>query len=286
MKIGCHISIAGGIDNSVLQAEKLGCNTMQIFSKNATTWREKVLDNQEVQRFKQNLKKSSLSENSIFIHTSYLINLASPSDELYFKSINSFIEEMKRSDILLNMPYLIIHPGTHIQAGEEMGIQRVIRAINISLEKSEELNLKTVILLENTAGSGTHLGYKLEQLKRILEGIRDKKKMGICLDTCHAYAAGYDISRREGLEDVLEEIDNYFGMDGLKVIHINDSKYPLASRKDRHTHIGQGYIGLEGFRFLINHPSLKHLPFILETPKDTEEDDLRNINLVKSLFLN
>ncbi|GAB4112376.1 MAG: deoxyribonuclease IV [Candidatus Caldatribacteriota bacterium] len=284
MKVGCHVSIARGIDNSVLQAEKLGCNAMQIFSKNATTWREKILDQQEVKRFKQNLKESSIDEFSVFIHASYLINLASPSDDLYFKSINSFIEELKRADILLDRPYIIIHPGAHLKAGEETGMQRIVQALNISLERSEDLGLKTVILLENTAGSGTQLGYRLEQLKRILDTIIDKQRMGICLDTCHAYAAGYDLSRREGIEDIIEKIDKYFGIANLKVIHINDSKKPLGSRKDRHTHIGQGYIGLEGFTFLINHPYLKKLPFILETPKNTEEDDLININLVKNLF--
>jgi len=251
LKVGCHVSIARGIDNSVLQAENLGCNTMQIFSKNATTWREKTLDQQEVKRFKQNLKESSIDEFSVFIHASYLINLASPSDDLYFKSINSFIEELKRADILLDRPYIIIHPGAHLKAGEEIGIQRIVKGLNISLERSEDLGLKTVILLENTAGSGTQLGYRLEQLKRILDTIIDKQRMGICLDTCHAYAAGYDISRREGIEGIIEKIDKYFGINNLKVIHINDSKNPLGSRKDRHTHIGQGYIGLEGFTFFL-----------------------------------
>ncbi|HEC91510.1 MAG TPA: deoxyribonuclease IV, partial [Candidatus Atribacteria bacterium] len=204
MKIGCHISIAGGIDNSVIRAEKLGCSTMQIFSKNAATWREKVLDEEEVKRFKRNLKKSSIDINSVFIHTSYLINLASPSDELYPKSINSFIEEMRRADILLTKPYLITHPGAHIRAGEEYGIQRIIRALNIILEKAADLSLKTMILLENTAGSGTHLGYTFRQLKMMIEGTKDKRRIGICFDTCHAYAAGYDLSKMKGVEQTLE----------------------------------------------------------------------------------
>jgi len=147
LKIGCHVSIAGGIDNSVIRAEELGCNTMQIFSKNAATWQEKILDQEEVKRFKRNLKNSILDIDPVFIHTSYLINLASPLDELYFKSINSFIEEMKRANLLLAVPYLITHPGAHIDRGEEYGIQRIIRALNIILEKSADLNLKTMILL-------------------------------------------------------------------------------------------------------------------------------------------
>jgi deoxyribonuclease-4 len=281
LKIGCHVSIAGGIDNSIVRAEELGCNTMQIFSKNASTWREKVLKKDEVESFRENLKNSNV--NPIFIHTSYLINLASSSDELYFKSINAFLEEMKRADLLLPDPYLIIHPGAHTGAGEEYGIQRIIRALNIILEKSVDLNLKTMILLEDTAGSGTHLGYTFRQLKRMMEGARDRKRIGMCFDTCHAFAAGYDLSHQEGIEQTLEEIDKYLGLERLKVIHLNDSKFPLGSRKDRHMHIGKGYIGLEGFKVLVNHKYLKDLPFVLETPKHDEKDDLKNINLVKSL---
>jgi deoxyribonuclease-4 len=281
LKIGCHVSIAGGIDNSVVRAGELGCNTMQIFSKNASTWREKILKKDEVESFRGNLKNSNI--NPVFIHTSYLINLASPSDELYFKSINAFLEEMKRADLLLPDPYLIIHPGAHTGAGEEYGIQRIIRALNIILEKSADLNLKTMILLEDTAGSGTHLGYTFYQLKRMIEGAKDRKRIGICFDTCHAFAAGYDLSHREGIEQTLEELEKYIGLDKLKVAHLNDSKFPLGSRKDRHMHIGKGYIGLEGFKVLVNHKYLKDLPFVLETPKHDEKDDLKNINLVKSL---
>jgi len=281
LKIGCHVSIAGGIDNSVVRAKELGCSTMQIFSKNASTWREKILEKNEVESFRENLKNSNI--NPVFIHTSYLINLASPSDELYLKSINAFIEEMKRADLLLPVPYIIIHPGAHTGAGEEYGIQRIIRALSIILEKSADLNLKTMILLEDTAGTGTHLGYTFYQLKRMIEGAKDRKKIGICFDTCHAFTAGYDLSHQEGIEKTLEELEKYIGLDKLKVIHLNDSKFPLGSRKDRHMHIGKGYIGLEGFKVLVNHKYLKDLPFILETPKNDEKDDLKNINLIKSL---
>jgi deoxyribonuclease-4 len=254
---------------------------MQIFSKNASTWREKIIEKDEVESFRENLKNSNI--NPVFIHTSYLINLASPSDELYLKSINAFIEEMKRADLLLPVPYIIIHPGAHTGAGEEYGIQRIIRALSIILEKSADLNLKTMILLEDTAGTGTHLGYTFYQLKRMIEGAKDRKKIGICFDTCHAFTAGYDLSHQGGIEKTLEELEKYIGLDKLKVIHLNDSKFPLGSRKDRHMHIGKGYIGLEGFKVLVNHKYLKDLPFILETPKNDEKDDLKNINLIKSL---
>ena len=284
MKIGCHISIAGGVDKSVVRAGKLGCSTMQIFSKNASTWREKILKKDEVENFRENLKNSNI--NPVFIHTSYLINLASPSDELYLKSINAFLEEMKRADLLLSEPYLITHPGAHTGTGEEHGIQKIIRALNIILEKSTNLSLKTMILLEDTAGSGTHLGYTFYQLKRMMEGVKDRKRIGICFDTCHAFAAGYDLSHQEGIEQTLGEIDKYLGLEQLKAIHLNDSKFPLGSRKDRHMHIGKGYIGLEGFKVLINHKYIKDLPFVLETPKHNEKDDQKNINLVKSFVSN
>jgi len=270
----------------VKKTEELGCSTMQIFSKNASTWREKIYSKEEIKNFKENLKNSII--NPVFIHTSYLINLASPSDELYFKSINAFIEEMKRADLLLDdlpCPYLIIHPGAHTGAGEEYGIERIIRGLNIILEKSVDLNLKTMILLEDTAGSGTNLGYSFEQFKKITDGVKDKGKIGMCLDTCHAFAAGYDLSHREGIEQTLGEIEKYIDLNKLKVIHLNDSKHPIGSHKDRHMHIGKGYIGLEGFRLIVNHPYLKDLPFILETPKREEKDDVRNINLVKSLVI-
>ncbi len=142
-----------------------------------------------------------------------------------------------------------------------------------------------MILLEDTAGSGTNLGYSFEQLKKIADGVKDKGKIGMCLDTCHAFAAGYDLSHREGIEQTLGEIEKYIGLNKLKVIHLNDSKHPIGSHKDRHMHIGKGYIGLEGFRLIVNHPYLKDLPFILETPKREEKDDVRNINLVKSLVI-
>ena len=255
---------------------------MQIFSKNASTWREKILKKDEVESFRENLKNSNI--NPVFIHTSYLINLASSLLLFLARLLSSSIVPKKRADLLLPDPYLIIHPGAHTGAGEEYGIRRVIRALNIILEKSADLNLKTIILLEDTAGSGTHLGYNFYQLKRMIGGTKDRKRIGICFDTCHAFSAGYDLSHQEGIERTLEEIDKYVGLERLKVIHLNDSKFPLGSRKDRHMHIGKGYIGLEGFKVLVNHKYLKDLPFILETPKHDEKDDQKNIDLVKSLI--
>ncbi|MBP8718969.1 MAG: deoxyribonuclease IV [Candidatus Atribacteria bacterium] len=284
MRIGCHISIAGGIEKSVIRAKKLGINTMQIFSKNSLTWQERFYDSIEIINFQKALQKTDI--HPVFIHASYLINFASPDEKIYFKSINAFLEEMKRAEMLLanlGQAYLIVHPGAHRNAGEEYGLQRITRALKIILKQSSSLKLSTIILLENTSGSGSSLGYTFSQLRYIIEEIEYPEKIGICLDTCHAFAAGYNLAEEKGIEDTLTELDREINLDKLKVIHLNDSKYNLISRKDRHMHIGEGFIGLEGFRRLINHKSIRDLPFILETPKRSEEDDQRNISVIKRL---
>jgi len=286
LKIGCHVSIAGGIEKSVTRAMELGCSTMQIFSKNSSTWKEKSYQDDEIKKLNKNLYDAKISP--VFIHASYLLNLASPSDELFRKSINALIEELKRAHFLFSIlpfAYVIIHPGAHTGSGEEYGLQRIIHGLNICLEKTEDLNLKTVILLETTAGSGSHLGYTFEQLRRMRESVVAKKKIGICLDTCHVFAAGYDISNKEGLERALSLFEKNIGLEHLKVIHLNDSVFPLGSHKDRHMHIGKGFIGLKGFENIVNHQALKDLPFILETPKHEVKDDLQNISLVRRLVL-
>ena len=284
MRIGCHVSIAGGIEKSVHRAEKLGINTMQIFSKNSRTWQEKTYSKSEISNFQKALRKTDIYP--IFIHASYLINLASPEEKIHSRSIEAFIEEMKRADHLLvntGTLFLIVHPGAHRGAGEAYGLERVIKAFQIILKKSSSLKLSTMILLENTSGMGSSLGYNFNQLNYIMEKVGLPDKMGICFDTCHAFAAGYNLAEQKGIEDTLTEMERAIGIDRLKVLHLNDSKYDLNSRKDRHTHIGEGFIGLEGFRILVNHKLLKKLPFILETPKKSDEDDRRNISVVREL---
>lgn len=284
LKIGCHVSISGGIERSVMRAKKLGINTMQIFSKNSLTWKERIYTEEEIVHFQRALVKTSIYP--VFVHTSYLINLASPDETIYLKSIDAFLEEMKRTHLLLAdlwLPYLIVHPGAHLGAGEDDGLRRVIRALNMVLEKSHALDFSTMILLENTSGLGTSLGYTFKQLGDILSGVTRTKNIGICMDTCHAYASGYNLSTKEGLEETLENIKEFIDFKKLKVIHLNDSKFPLGSKKDRHMHIGKGYIGEKGFRYLLNHVAFKDIPYILETPKNCEEDDLRNIRFVQKM---
>ncbi len=284
MRLGCHVSIAGGIEQSISRAKALEINTMQIFSKNSRTWQEKIYTNSEIIEFQRKLQKSNLSP--IFIHASYLINLASPDEEIYTKSIAAFREELKRGgDLLVNLsqPYLIIHPGAHRGAGEEFGLNRIIEALRNVLKQSSYLKLSTMVLLENTSGMGSGLGHSFSQLKYIMEQIDYPDKVGVCFDTCHAFAAGYNLAEEQGIEETIAQFDREIGLDKLKAIHLNDSKYGLGSKRDRHTHIGEGFIGTNGFRLLINHPQLKDLPFILETPKKNDKDDRRNIELVRSL---
>lgn len=284
MRLGCHISIAGGIEKSISRAKALGINTMQIFSKNSRTWQEKNYTDLEIINFQKILQKSGISP--VFIHASYLINLASLDEKIYAKSITAFLKEMKRGDALLAgilQPYLIVHPGAHRGAGEEFGLNRIIKALKSVLKQSSSLNLSTMVLLENTSGMGSSLGYSFTQLKYIMERVDYPDKVGICFDTCHAFAAGYNLAEEQGIEAAIDEFDKEIGLEKLKIIHLNDSKFGLGSKRDRHTHIGEGFIGTNSFRLLINHPQLKDLPFILETPKKNDKDDPRNIELVKSL---
>lgn len=287
LKIGCHVSISGGIEKSILRAKNLGINTMQIFSANSRSWKEKIFKVHEINNFQKNLIESEIYP--IFFHTSYLINLASPDEIIYSKSINSFIEEMKRADLLLPKsytPYLIVHPGAHRGIGEKFGLDRIIKALNNAFEQSKRLNLRTFVLLENTAGSGTSLGYNFSQLRYLLRGINCKQNLGVCIDTCHAFTAGYNLSEKEGIDRMIKELDRLIGFKKIKVFHLNDSRYPLGSNKDRHEHIGKGHIGLEGFRNLLKQPSLQNIPCILETPKESDEDDLRNIKMIKDCVTN
>ncbi len=278
MLLGVQVSISGRIYEAIDRAVDLGCNTMQMFSRNPQEWRRSKLSSEDIEEFKKRKERSKISP--LFVHIPYLINLASPYKRLYQGSIKAYIQDIKEIE-LLGADYIITHMGSHKKSGEEKGLERITKALNIIADRTK--NSRVDILLENTAGSGSWLGYKFEHQREILKGIEDKERFGVCLDTCHAYVSGYDLSTEEGLRGILEEIDSLVGLSRLKLIHLNDAKDKLDSRKDRHEHIGKGKIGLEGFKRIINHPKLKNIPFILETPKKREEDDIMNLNLVKSL---
>ncbi len=278
MLLGVHISGVSNISEAPAKAAALGCNTMQIFSRSPQRWRDKFIDSVDADKFIQAGKRSKISP--LVIHVPYLINLASPDPKLYEASIKAYIEDMKEAQAL-NADYVVTHMGSHKKTSEDAGIERFTAALNKVIKKTAGSSV--MILLENTAGSGSWLGYKFAHHKRILAGLEDKKRAGICLDTAHAYAAGYDIADKRGLETMLDEIEGAAGLSRLKVIHLNDSRDELGSRHDRHEHIGKGHIGLAGMRRIVNHPRLRALPFILETPKTDERSDKMNLKTVRSL---
>lgn len=283
MLIGAHMSIAGGVSNAPLRGAELGCTAIQIFTKNASQWKAARLTPQEAERFKSNLKNSEIL--SVVAHDSYLINLASPNPTLLKRSREAFITEMDRCR-MLNISYLITHPGSHRGSGEKDGVKRIAESINHIYSKTG--NKSPIIALETTAGQGNNLGYRFEQIASVMELLDGANSIAICLDLCHIFAAGYDIRTEVGYQKVMKEFDSVIGMNRLKIIHLNDSRKECGSRIDRHEHIGKGCIGLEGFKFIMNDERFVHLPKLLETPKgpDGKLYDKINIARLKSLIQN
>lgn len=277
MRFGFHIWISEGFSKVPELARKRRARTIQFFSHNPRGWRVSLLPGEEVEKFKERIKELDIKP--LFLHMPYLCNLASSNENFYLKSIDTLVMELERAEIL-GAPFLITHMGSSGEAGEAESIERLIKAINCSLDKVQN---RVSVVIENTAGQGSQIGYKFSQIKTVIDGIENKERIGVCLDTAHAFEAGYDLSKREGLEKTLEEFERLIGLDKLKLLHLNDSKTPLGSRVDRHWHIGEGYIGSEGFRNIVNHPKLLHLPGIMETPHKSEEDDIRNMGKIESL---
>jgi deoxyribonuclease-4 len=277
MRFGFHISISGGFSKVVEKAEIRGCETIQFFSRNPRGWKYDSLDHDEAETFRTSIQSSNLSP--LFLHLPYLPNVASKESKFYSRSIDSIVTDLERAE-QLGAPYLIIHIGHQMESSEDEAIEAVAWAINQAFDRVRN---SIVLLLENTAGQGTEIGYEFGQIKKIIEGVEERDRIGICLDTAHAFGAGYDLSRKEEIERTLESFDWMIGLKRLHLLHLNDSKTPLGSRKDRHWHIGEGYIGLEGFRYLINHPLLKHLPGIMETPRKDTVEDLKNMEVIRSL---
>jgi len=278
MLLGVQVSSEGKIYEAVERAHRLGCNTMQIFSRNPQRWRDDLLEPQDIKEFIRRQGKFKIRP--LFIHIPYLINLASPNLKLYEASIEAYIEDILEAQVL-GADYIVTHMGSHKDTSEEAGIKRLIEALNRILEKTKPATVG--ILLENTAGSGSWLGYKFIHHKMIIQGLKHKERVGLCFDTAHAYLAGYDIASKRGFEATLDEIDKLVGINLIKVIHLNDAKGALGSKHDRHEHIGRGSIGLMGMKRIINHPKLRNIPFILETPKDNEDADKVNLRTVKRL---
>jgi len=274
------MSIAGGMDKAILRGQSIGCETIQVFTKSSNRWRAKPLVSEEIARFKQAREESGI--NPVFGHTSYLINLGSPDEDLWQKSVDSFLVEMERC-AALGLPYLVMHPGAHMGAGEDVGLRRIGRALDEILARTEGSGV--IILLETTAGQGSNIGYRFEHLARLIEESAYPDRLGVCFDTCHAFAAGYDLRTPEAFHRTFEEFDALIGIDRLKAIHLNDSRGDLGSRIDRHEHIGLGKLGLEPFRLLLNDPRFRNLPMVLETPKGPDmKEDVMNLATLRSLI--
>ena len=284
MVLGCHLSIGKGFPAAVDEAERLSCTALQIFSHNASSWRMKAIDPEAAARFRERVRESDLRY--IVVHTMYLLNLASPDDGLHRQSIAALKEEVVRA-AALGIPALVMHLGAHKGSGPEAGRARVIDALNQVLASEAVAAAADVrLLLENTAGAGTTVGGSFEALAEILDGVEATERLGVCLDTCHAFAAGYDLRDEASVDRTVDAFDDRIGLDRLEMIHLNDSKFPVGSRRDRHEHIGLGEIGVEGMKAVVNHARLRKVPLVLETPKEIDGQagaDERNLGLVRSM---
>lgn len=278
MLLGVHVSISGGFDKAIERGSALGCTAIQIFTKNASQWRGKAISDEEATAFQSARAASSIE--TVVAHDSYLINLAAPAGENRDKSIAAFRDELQRC-ALLGIPYLVMHPGAHLGAGVEVGIERVSAAFCEIFKETPE---GVTVLLENTAGQGSYLGSRFEELAEIMARVPNGR-FGICFDTCHAFAAGYDIGDACGYETVMADFDRILGCEQLRVFHLNDSRKGLASHVDRHEGIGSGALGLNVFRAVMTDPRFRATPKILETPKGEDEfnSDLENLAILRRL---
>lgn len=280
--LGAHMSIAGGYYKAIDAAGALKMDTCQVFTKNNNQWRAKEITKAEAEQFARAMETHSIKHP--LSHASYLINLAAEADELWQKSIAGMVVELQRA-ATLGIPFVVVHPGAGVKLTEEAAVARVSAAINRVHELAGEVGSQ--ILLENTAGQGTCLGRRFEQLAAIIAGVKHEQRVGVCIDTCHAFAAGYPLSTQAEYDALWNEFDQHLGRRRLQAMHLNDSKKPLGSRVDRHEHIGEGQIGLEPFRWLLNDPRLANTPMYLETEKGENEDgesyDAVNMRVLRSL---
>lgn len=278
--LGAHMSIAGGVDKAIERGQSIGCTAIQIFVKNNNQWQGKQLSEEEIERFKEKQKESGIF---VFAHTGYLINLASPKEDVYEKSMGSMLEELERSE-RLGIPFIVLHPGSSLDTPKEDGIKKIAKSINELFKKTDGYKVK--IALETTAGAGSSIGSKFSEIGEIIALIGDKKRIGVCFDTCHSFAAGYDIKTKKGYKKTWEEFDKEIGLKYLLAFHINDSKQPFESHKDRHEHIGKGTLGLEPFRMILNDKRFNNIPMCLETPKEPDLfDDVMNLKILSRLIV-
>ena len=271
------MSISGGVSMAIERARSIDCTAMQIFVKNNMQWFARPLSRMEIRAFLDHVRRGELL--SVFGHASYLINLATTNLQFHANSIRALAEELVRAD-QLELPFLVLHPGAHLGAGEQAGLEKIVNSIDEVFRKIP--NVKTKIALEITAGQGSCIGHRFEHLAHIIENVREPERLRVCLDTAHLFAAGYDISSESGVRKIFREFDRVVGRDRLVAIHVNDSKTPCGSRVDRHEHIGKGRIGLDVFRFIMRSPRFRKIPKVLETPKSKDlAEDVINLDTLR-----
>jgi len=276
VKVGVHVSIAGSLDLAVDRALDAGCDVFQMFSRNPRGWAFSPLPDQVCIAFRQKIRTTGIIPVD---HMPYLPNLASPKEDLYRKSVTTLAAELGRCD-QLGIRYLVTHLGHHLGDGIAGGRKRVVAAINTAMEKSDN---GVVLLLENTAGEKNSVGSSFEHISGIMEGLEHRERIGLCFDTCHAFAAGYELRTSEGIDDTIRQFDELIGIKNLRAVHLNDTKGDRGSALDRHEHVGMGFIGEDGFRRILHQPVFANVPLICETPVDDRRDDRGNIAKVREL---
>src|SRR5438094_9396535 len=278
--LGAHMSIGGGVQTAIERGCSINCTAIQMFVKNNMQWFARPLMREEIRAFLEHRQRGELL--SIFAHANYLINLATTNLQFHANSIRALSEELIRGD-QLELPFLVLHPGAHLGAGEEGGLKKIVASIDAVFRKVPKVNIR--IALETTAGQGSCLGNKFEHLAYIISGVHEPETLCVCLDTAHVFAAGYDIGSESGVRKMFAQFDRAIGLDRLAAIHVNDSKTARDSRVDRHEHIGKGKIGLEAFRFIMREQRFNKIPKVLETPKGKElREDIKNLNTLRALI--
>ena len=276
------MSIAGGMERAVERARSVDATALQVFCKSASQWRARELPADEIERFRAAAREAGLTDHTLS-HCSYLINLASPDDALWARSVEALRDELARC-VALGIRWVVLHPGSHVGSGEDAGLDRVARGLDAALHGPGAIDGDVTVLLENTAGQGTNLGHRFEHLGSVIERAACRDRLGVCFDTCHALAAGYEFREPGGYRAMWAEFDRAVGLDRLRAFHLNDSKRELGSRRDRHEHIGRGHVGLDGFRLVLADRRFRGLPMVLETPKgEALEEDRENLAVLRGL---
>ena len=276
MQVGCHVSASGSIDKSVDNAVERDCSAFQIFTRSPRSWHAKDLTKEVIEAFKSKLKDSKIDRFAICAHMPYLPNLATPKDDAFEKSVNTLVKEVERC-AQLGIPYLVTHLGSHLGTGEEAGIKKLVDG----LTKAGQTKNDVMILLENTAGQKNSVGSDFKQLGEIFKQLKPEKKFGVCIDTCHAFVAGYDLRTAEKVKKTFKEFDKHVGIENLKILHLNDARGELGCNLDRHYHLGLGGIGEEGIKSVVKFANKKKIPIILETPIDDDRDDFENVKIAQ-----